>query len=55
MPTYEYECTKCKHRFERFQSMKDGAADSKSADSKSADKKADAKKEIKPSKSSKAD
>ncbi|HAS83428.1 MAG TPA: FmdB family transcriptional regulator [Verrucomicrobia bacterium] len=23
MPTYEYECTKCNHRFERFQSMKD--------------------------------
>jgi putative FmdB family regulatory protein len=23
MPTYEYECTKCKHRFERFQSMTD--------------------------------
>ncbi len=22
MPTYEYECTKCAHRFERFQSMK---------------------------------
>ena len=21
MPTYEYECTKCGHRFERFQSM----------------------------------
>ncbi|MBN1826292.1 MAG: zinc ribbon domain-containing protein [Candidatus Eisenbacteria bacterium] len=23
MPTYEYECTKCGHRFERFQSMND--------------------------------
>ena len=23
MPTYEYECTNCGHRFERFQSMKD--------------------------------
>ena len=23
MPTYEYECTKCDHRFEVFQSMKD--------------------------------
>lgn len=23
MPTYEYECTKCDHRFEKFQSMKD--------------------------------
>lgn len=23
MPTYEYECTKCDHQFERFQSMKD--------------------------------
>jgi putative FmdB family regulatory protein len=21
MPTYEYECTKCDHRFERFQGM----------------------------------
>jgi putative FmdB family regulatory protein len=21
MPTYEYECTKCAHRFERFQSI----------------------------------
>lgn len=21
MPTYEYECTKCGHRFERFQSI----------------------------------
>jgi len=21
MPTYEYECTKCEHRFEKFQSM----------------------------------
>ncbi len=23
MPTYEYECRKCEHRFERFQSMND--------------------------------
>jgi len=23
MPTYEYECTKCEHGFEAFQSMKD--------------------------------
>jgi putative FmdB family regulatory protein len=23
MPTYEYECTKCSHRFEVFQSMSD--------------------------------
>ncbi len=23
MPTYEYECTKCGHEFEKFQSMKD--------------------------------
>ena len=23
MPTYEYECEKCGHRFELFQSMKD--------------------------------
>ncbi|MBN2402921.1 MAG: zinc ribbon domain-containing protein [Spirochaetes bacterium] len=23
MPTYDYECTECKHRFEMFQSMKD--------------------------------
>jgi putative FmdB family regulatory protein len=23
MPTYEYECTACGHRFERFQSIKD--------------------------------
>ncbi|OGV58851.1 MAG: FmdB family transcriptional regulator [Lentisphaerae bacterium RIFOXYA12_FULL_48_11] len=23
MPTYEYECTKCQHHFEKFQSMKD--------------------------------
>lgn len=23
MPTYEYECTKCAHVFERFQSMRD--------------------------------
>ncbi len=22
MPTYEYECTQCSHRFEEFQSMK---------------------------------
>jgi putative FmdB family regulatory protein len=21
MPTYEYACTKCRHKFERFQSM----------------------------------
>jgi len=25
MPTYEYECTKCKKTFEAFQSMKDEA------------------------------
>ena len=25
MPTYEYECQKCGHRFEEFQSMKDPA------------------------------
>jgi putative FmdB family regulatory protein len=25
MPTYEYECTKCKKTFETFQSMKDDA------------------------------
>jgi putative FmdB family regulatory protein len=25
MPTYEYECTKCKKGFEAFQSMKDDA------------------------------
>jgi putative FmdB family regulatory protein len=25
MPTYEYECTKCKKSFEAFQSMKDDA------------------------------
>ena len=25
MPTYEYECRKCGHRFEEFQSMKDAA------------------------------
>ncbi len=25
MPTYEYVCTKCDHRFEKFQSMKDDA------------------------------
>ncbi len=23
MPTYEYECTKCGHEFEQFQSIKD--------------------------------
>ncbi|HKA24029.1 MAG TPA: FmdB family zinc ribbon protein [Candidatus Eisenbacteria bacterium] len=23
MPTYEYECRQCGHRFEKFQSMKD--------------------------------
>ena len=23
MPTYDYECQECKHRFEIFQSMKD--------------------------------
>ena len=23
MPTYEYECTRCGHRFERFQNMTD--------------------------------
>lgn len=23
MPTYEYECTKCGHQFEKFQSIKD--------------------------------
>jgi putative FmdB family regulatory protein len=23
MPTYEYECPKCEHRFEKFQSMSD--------------------------------
>jgi putative FmdB family regulatory protein len=23
MPTYEYECTKCQHAFEAFQSMRD--------------------------------
>jgi putative FmdB family regulatory protein len=23
MPTYEYECLRCKHRFEQFQSIKD--------------------------------
>ncbi len=23
MPTYEYQCTNCSHRFEQFQSMKD--------------------------------
>ena len=26
MPTYEYECGKCSHRFELFQSMKDEPA-----------------------------
>lgn len=25
MPTYEYQCTSCKHTFEQFQSMKDAA------------------------------
>jgi putative FmdB family regulatory protein len=25
MPTYDYECRKCGHRFEEFQSMKDAA------------------------------
>ena len=25
MPTYEYVCAKCKHEFEKFQSMKDNA------------------------------
>ncbi len=25
MPTYEYECRACGHRFEQFQSMKDAA------------------------------
>ncbi|MFC1588368.1 FmdB family zinc ribbon protein [Planctomycetota bacterium] len=25
MPTYEYECKKCNHRFEKFQKMKDKA------------------------------
>jgi putative FmdB family regulatory protein len=25
MPTYEYQCTACKHAFEQFQSMKDKA------------------------------
>ncbi len=25
MPTYDYHCKSCKHRFEQFQSMKDGA------------------------------
>jgi putative FmdB family regulatory protein len=25
MPTYEYKCTACDHRFEQFQSMKDKA------------------------------
>jgi putative FmdB family regulatory protein len=25
MPTYEYVCAKCDHRFEKFQSMKDDA------------------------------
>ena len=27
MPTYEYECTSCKHRFETFQSMMDDPLD----------------------------
>ena len=25
MPTYDYQCLKCKHRFEKFQSIKDDA------------------------------
>lgn len=25
MPTYEYQCKSCEHRFERFQSIKDSA------------------------------
>lgn len=25
MPTYDYRCNACKHTFEQFQSMKDGA------------------------------
>lgn len=25
MPTYEYECSSCKHRFEKFQSIRDSA------------------------------
>lgn len=25
MPTYEYQCRACEHRFEQFQSMKDAA------------------------------
>lgn len=25
MPTYDYQCKACKHRFEQFQSMKDSA------------------------------
>ncbi|MCH7761602.1 zinc ribbon domain-containing protein [candidate division TA06 bacterium] len=25
MPTYEYECSSCGHRFERFQSIKEAA------------------------------
>jgi putative FmdB family regulatory protein len=28
MPTYEYECTKCGHTFEAFQSIKDAALSS---------------------------
>lgn len=28
MPTYEYECEKCGHHFEKFQQMKDKPADS---------------------------
>ena len=27
MPTYDYECQECKHRFEMFQSMKDDPID----------------------------
>ena len=27
MPTYEYECTKCGHSFERFQQMSDKPVD----------------------------
>lgn len=27
MPTYQYECAKCGHQFEVFQSMKDNALD----------------------------
>lgn len=28
MPTYEYECTACKHRFEQFQKFSDPPVDS---------------------------